>query len=165
MTTDPSETNADRTTASGPEASPIEILLIEANQGDVRLIRERFADAGILNDLHVVYDGDEALDFVHQRGDYADAPVPDIVLFDLKLPGGRSEDVVLTTLDDQSEFDCIPVIGMTNSSTETNIAQSRGFDPDAYIHKPFDPDEFLDIVREFERFDLLLVKKSSSETI
>ncbi|MDS0475997.1 response regulator [Natrinema sp. 1APR25-10V2] len=164
MTTDPSATGADQATSSGPEASPIEILLIEANHGDVRLIRERFVDAGILNDLHVVYDGDEALDFVHQRGDYTDASVPDIVLLDLKLPGGRSEDV-LATLDDQSEFDRIPVIGMTNSPTETDIAQSRGFDPDGYIHQPFDPGEFLDIVREFEGFDLLLVKKSSSETV
>ena len=164
MTTDSSETSADRTTVSGTEASPIEILLIEANHGDVRLIRELFVDAGILNDLHVVYDGDEALDFIHQRGNYVEASTPDVVLLDLKLPGGRSEDV-LATLDDQSEFDRIPVIGMTNSSTETDIAQSRGFDPDVYIHKPIDPDEFLDVVREFEWVDLLLVRKSSSETV
>ena len=164
MTTDPSETSADRTTISGTVASPIEILLIEANHGDVRLIRELFVDAGILNDLHVVYDGDEALNFIHQRGNYAEAPTPDVILLDLKLPGGRSEDV-LATLDDQSEFDRIPVIGMTNSSTETDIAQSRGFDPDVYIHKPIDPDEFLDVVREFEWVDLLLVRKSSSETV
>ena len=164
MTTDSSETSADRTTVSGTEASPIEILLIEANHGDVRLIRELFVDAGILNDLHVVYDGDEALDFIHQRGNYVEASTPDVVLLDLKLPGGRSEDV-LATLDDQSEFDRIPVIGMTNSSTETDIAQSRGFDPDAYIHKPLDPEEFLDVVRELEWVDLFLVKKSSSETV
>ena len=164
MTTDPSETSAAQVTASGPVASPIEILLIEANHGDVRLIRELFADAGILNDLHVVYDGDEALDFIHQRGNYAEAPTPDVVLLDLKLPGECSEDV-LATLNDLSEFDRIPVIGMTTSSTETDIAQSMGFDPDAYIHKPLDPEEFLDVVREFEWFDLLLVKKSSSETV
>lgn len=162
VTTDPSATGADQATTSGPEASPIEILLIEANHGDVRLIRELFMDAGILNELHVVYDGDEALDFIHQRGDYAESPMPDLVLLDLKLPGGRSEEV-LATLNGHSEFDRIPIIGMTNSSTETDIAQSRGLDPDAYIHKPLDPDEFLAVVREFEWFDLLLIRKPPSE--
>lgn len=151
------------TTASGSEASPVEILLIEANHGDVRLVREVFADAGILNDVHVVYDGDDALDFVLQRGDYAEAAVPDIVLLDLKLPGGRSEDV-LATLDDRPELDHIPVIGMTNSATEADIARSMGFEPDAFVHKPLDPDEFLDVVRAFGRFELSIVTEPARET-
>ena len=151
------------TTVPESGASSVEILLIEANHGDVRLIREVFADAGILNDVHVVYDGDDALDFVLQRGDYADVSVPDVVLLDLKLPGGRSEDV-LTTLHDRPELDRIPVIGMTNSSAEADIAQLIGFDPDAFIHKPLDSDEFLDVIRGFEPFELSIVRKPSSET-
>lgn len=135
--------------------------MVEANHGDVRLMRELFAEASIVNDLHVVYDGDEALDFLHRRGDHTDAPVPDIVLLDLKLPGGKSEDV-LTKLTDESTLADTLVIGMTSTATETDLARSIGIDPDAYIQKPLDPDEFIGVVRDFESFGLSVVQNRSS---
>jgi DNA-binding response OmpR family regulator len=92
-----------------------------------------------------------------------DAPVPDVILLDLKLPGGKSEDV-LTKLADESGVANTPVIGMTNSATEADIAQKIGIDLDAFVQKPLDPDEFLAVVREFESFGLSIVRYSPSET-
>ncbi|WP_225336029.1 response regulator [Halomicrobium urmianum] len=145
---------------TAPDA--VDVLLIEANHGDVRLIRELFADAGIANDIHVVYDGDAALDFLHQRGEYADAPRPDIILLDLKLPGRKSEDV-LATLRDRPELGSVPVLGMTSSPTEATIARASGIDVDACIHKPLDPTEFIDIVREMNEFGVTIVRKQPLE--
>jgi len=140
-----------------------EILLIEANHGDVRLIKELFAEAGITNEIYVVYDGDEALDFIHQHREYTNAPLPDLILLDLKLPGGKSEDV-LATLNDRSELAPIPVVGMTNSATEADIAQSSGINADTYIQKPLDPDEFLDVVRKIGGYGITIVRNSSRDT-
>lgn len=144
-------------TPSTSETSAAEILLVEANHGDVRLIRELFAEANIANDIHVVYDDAEAVDFIHRRGDYRDAPVPDVVLLDLKLPGRKSEQV-LTTLEDEPRLADTPVIGMTGCATEAAIAQSFGIDPDAFVQKPPDPDAFVDIVREYDDFALSIVR-------
>lgn len=148
-------------TPSRPNGSAAEILLVEANHGDVRLIRELFAGANIVNDLHVVDGGEEALAFIQRRGDHADAPVPDVVLLDLKLPGGKSEDV-LSKLTDEPRIADTPVIGMTNTPTEADIARSMDIEPDVYVQKPLDPDEFIDVVREFESFGLSIVHTPSS---
>ncbi|MGM5018275.1 hypothetical protein ACS4XI_25380, partial [Escherichia coli] len=67
-------------------AEPVDLLLVEDNPGDVRLTREAFEAAQLTNDLHVVNDGREALDFLYQRDGYEDAPRPDLVLLDLNLP-------------------------------------------------------------------------------
>ncbi len=152
-------------TSSDPfESRAVEILLIEANHGDVRLMKELFADAGITNEIHVVYDSDEALDFIHQNGEYTDAPVPDIILLDFKLPGRKSTDV-LATLNDQPELASVPVIGMTGSTAEANIAQSSGINANTYIQKPLNPDEFLDAVRNLGGYGITIVRKSSRDIV
>jgi len=139
------------------ESRAVEILLIEANHGDVRLMKELFADAGITNEIHVVYDGDEALDFIHQDGEYTDAPQPDIILLDLKLPGRKSENV-LAALNNRPELTLIPVIGMAGSTTEIDIAQSTGVSADTYIQKPLNPDEFLDAVQNLGGYGITIVR-------
>jgi len=146
------------------ERRAVEILLIEANHGDMRLMKELFADAGITNEIHVVYDGDEALDFIHQHGGYTDAPLPDIILLDLKLPGRKSEDV-LDTLSNRSELASIPVIGMTGSGSEVDIAKSSGINVDSYIQKPLNPDEFLDAIQNMGGYGITIVRKSSRDTV
>lgn len=144
--------------SSPPEA---QILLVEDNPGDVRLIEEAFRDGHINNHLHTVTDGQEALDFVHRRNEYEDAPRPDIVLLDLHLPGVDGEDV-LHEIKHHPELEHVPVIVL--SGLDEDIVESRDLDhdadEDAVIEKPVDPGEFVEVIREFDDFRLSVVRTS-----
>lgn len=151
----PSDTAAsDRSTAGSRVA---ELLVIEANQGDVRCLREVFADANIANTIHVVDTPDEALDFVYRRGEYVDAPRPDILLVDLHLLEAHGE-ATLDTFAGHPESSDVPVIVLTSSASEADRVRSIGIDVDAYVQKPIDPDTLLDHVREFDGFGITIVR-------
>ncbi|SER73454.1 response regulator [Natrinema salaciae] len=136
---------------------PAQILLVEDNPGDVRLTKEAFKQGRIENDLYVVTDGTEALDFLSQRGEYADAPRPDLILLDLNLPGKDGEEV-LAELKDDSSLRSIPVIVLTSSRAEEDIVKSYELHANAYLTKPVDPDEFIETVRAFEKFWFSVVR-------
>ncbi|AGB36362.1 response regulator [Natronococcus occultus] len=136
---------------------PAQLLLVEDNPGDVRLTREAFKQGRIDNDLHTVSDGSDALDFLRQRGEYEDAPRPDLVLLDLNLPRKDGEEV-LAELKDDPELQSIPVIVLTSSRAEEDIARSYELHANAYLTKPVDPDEFIETVRAFEKFWFSVVR-------
>ncbi|GAB3674711.1 response regulator [Halopiger thermotolerans] len=140
-----------------------QLLLVEDNPGDVRLVEEALRDGQIDNRLHTVTDGRAALDFVHRRGEYADAPRPDIVLLDLKLPRVDGEDV-LHEIKHHPELEDVPVVILSGMDEER--IESRDLDhdadEDAVIEKPVDPDEFVDIIRQFEGFGLSIVRTEPS---
>ncbi len=138
-------------------AEPIDILLVEDNPGDVRLTEEAFAEAKINNDLHVVRDGESALDFVYQRGEHDSAPTPDLVLLDLNLPKIDGTDVLEEIKTDEI-LKRIPVVVLTSSSATDDIVRSYERHSNAYLTKPVDPDEFVDLVQSFEEFWFTLVK-------
>ncbi|MFC6824272.1 response regulator [Halopelagius fulvigenes] len=135
------------------------ILLVEDNLGDVRLIEEAFSDGNIANALHTVADGQAAFDFIYQRGEYEDAPRPDIVLLDLNLPKGDGEDV-LHEIKHHSELNHVPVIVLTGVSEE--LIESRDLDhdadEDAVLKKPIDPGEFVKVIRSLQQFRLAVIK-------
>ncbi|WP_353633956.1 response regulator [Halobacterium sp. NMX12-1] len=139
------------------DGDPVDILLVEDNPGDVRLTREAFAEAHINNDLHDVNDGEAALDFLHQRGDHADAPRPDLMLLDLNLPKVDGLDV-LEAVKSDDDLRTIPVVVLTSSEAEEDVARSYEQHTNAYLTKPIDPNEFVDVIRSFERFWLTLVE-------
>ncbi|MFA9414969.1 response regulator [Natrinema sp. HArc-T2] len=139
------------------QAEPAQILLVEDNPGDVRLTREAFKQGRIENDLHVVSDGFEALSFLAQEDEYADVPRPDLILLDLNLPRKDGEDV-LKELKDDPALRSIPVIVLTSSSAEEDIARSYELHANAYLTKPVDPDEFIETVRAFEKFWFSVVR-------
>ncbi|ELY44264.1 response regulator [Natronorubrum sulfidifaciens] len=139
----------------GPE--PAQLLLVEDNPGDVRLTKEAFKQGRIENDLYVVSDGNEALEFLHRRGEYADAPRPDLILLDLNLPRKDGEDV-LEELKDHPELRSIPVIVLTSSRAEEDVVRSYELHANAYLTKPVDPDEFIETVRAFEKFWFSVVR-------
>ncbi|WP_435127245.1 response regulator [Halobaculum sp. D14] len=143
--------------SSPRDAEPIDILLVEDNPGDVRLTKEAFADAKLANDLHVVTDGEAALEFLFQRGEHADAPRPNLTLLDLNLPKVDGLDV-LEEMNDDPALQRIPVVVLTGSEAEEDIVQSYEHHSNAYLTKPIDPDEFVDLVRSFEEFWLTLVE-------
>lgn len=127
------------------------ILLVEDNPGDVRLTKEAFKDGRIENTLYVATDGVEALDFLFQRGEYADAPRPDLVLLDLNLPRKNGEEI-LEEIRSDSKLTSLPVIILTSSAAENDVVKSYELHANAYMTKPVDPDEFIDTVRTLERF-------------
>ena len=138
------------------EHTPVDILLVEDNPGDVRLTQEAFKEGHIDNTLHVATDGTEALSFLFQRGEHADAPRPDIVLLDLNLPR-KDGDEVLEELRADPDLRRIPVIVLTSSKAHEDIERSYERSANAYLTKPVDPDEFVDVVRSLERFWLSIV--------
>jgi len=141
---------------------PADILLVEDNPGDVRLTREAFKEGGISNTLHVVTDGVEALDFLHQRGEYADAPRPDIVLLDLNLPR-KNGDEVLAEVEGDIDLKCIPVIILTSSEAEEDVVKSYELQANAYLTKPVDPVQFIETVQSFKAFWLSVVRLPPGE--
>lgn len=139
--------------------SPVEILLIEPNPGDERLFAESIADARITNTVHTVSGGDAALDFVHRRGDYADAPRPDLVLLEPRLHDTSSAEV-LSALKDDPELREVPIVILTSSAGGEEVVESQGLDADHYVRKPIEPENFLEFAREIEEFWLALVRTS-----
>lgn len=101
--------------------------------------------------LHVVTGGSDALDYLHQRGGYVDAPRPDIVLLDLNLPG-MSGIEVLDEMENGTDLRRIPVIILTSSQSEEDIVNSYDKYANAYLRKPVNPDEFVDIARSIGEF-------------
>lgn len=137
--------------------SPADILLVEDNPGDVRLTEEAFKEGQICNTLHVTTDGIEALDFLRRRGEYADAPCPDIVLLDLNLPR-MDGDEVLEEIRADPDLKHLPVIILTSSSAEEDIVKSYELQANAYLTKPVDPAEFVDTIKSFQHFWLSVVR-------
>ncbi|MDX2919479.1 MULTISPECIES: response regulator [Streptomyces] len=136
---------------------PIEVLLVEDDPGDELMTREAFEDNKIRNTLHVVRDGQEALDFLYRRGEYADAPRPDLVLLDLNLPkyDGRQ---VLEQIKGDPELSLIPVVVLTTSSAEEDILRSYKLHANAYVTKPVDLDQFIAAVRQIDEFFVTVVR-------
>ncbi|ARI51065.1 response regulator [Streptomyces bacillaris] len=136
---------------------PIEVLLVEDDPGDELMTREAFEDNKIRNTLHVVRDGQEALDFLYRRGDHPDAPRPDLVLLDLNLPkyDGRQ---VLEQIKGDPELSLIPVVVLTTSSAEEDILRSYKLHANAYVTKPVDLDQFIAAVRQIDEFFVTVVR-------
>jgi len=135
----------------------VEILLVEDNPGDVELTREALDAAKVSNRLHVVDDGAEAVDFLFKKGRFADAPRPDIILLDLNLPkkDGRQ---VLSEIKAEPGLAQIPVVVLTTSQAEEDIARAYQLHANCYISKPVDFNQFLRIVSSIEEFWLSVVK-------
>lgn len=140
-----------------PEPKAIEILLVEDNAGDARLAREAFRDAQVRNRLSWVSDGVEALAFLRREGKYAQAPRPDLILLDLNLPrkGGRE---VLTEIKADDRLQRIPVVVLTTSQAEEDIARAYQLNANCYIAKPVDLDQFMRVVKTIEDFWLTVVR-------
>jgi len=143
----------------GSEAfgKPVEILLVEDNPGDVRLTQEAFKDGKMLNKLHVVEDGMEALAFLKREGKYTDVPRPELILLDLNLPRKDGRDVLAEIKADR-DLKRIPVVILTTSRSEEDILRSYDLNANCYITKPLELDKFIEIVKSIEDFWLTIVK-------
>jgi CheY-like chemotaxis protein len=129
---------------------PAEILLVEDNLGDARLTREALADGRIPHRLSMLFDGQEASEFLHRRGVFARAPRPDLILLDLSLPKTDGREL-LTMIRSNPELSAIPVIVLTASDAHEDYLRAEELSVDAYLTKPVDPARFLAVVRQLKR--------------
>lgn len=137
--------------------SPIEILLIEDNPGDVRLTKEALKEGKIRNKLTVVGDGIEAMAYLRKEKKYKNSTRPDLVLLDLNLPklNGRE---VLTKIKKDPSLKTIPVVILTTSEADQDIYDSYDRYANCYITKPVDLDQFVKIVKTIEDFWFSIVR-------
>ena len=138
----------------------IEILLVEDNPGDVRLTLEAFKGAKVLNNFTVMNDGVEALAYLRKQGQYANSIPPDLILLDLNLPKKDGREVLVEIKADKHLMK-IPVVVLTTSAAEEDIARAYSAHANCYITKPVDLDQFLRVVNTIETFWLTLVKLPS----
>lgn len=133
------------------DGRPVEILIVEDSPGDARLVEEGLRQGRLANRLHHVLDGNQATAFLHRRGDYAEAPRPDLVLLDLNLPGKDGREV-LAEMKADPDLRKIPVIALTTSSAEEDVEACYRAGANAYITKPVDLDKFMEAIQSLDRF-------------
>jgi CheY-like chemotaxis protein len=136
---------------------PIEILLVEDDPGDVLMTREALEDSKVLNNLHVVDNGEEAVAFLRREGAHAGAPRPDLVLLDLNLPrlDGRE---VLARVKSDDDLRRIPVVVLTTSEAEEDVLRSYDLHANAYVTKPVDFEQFAKVIRQIDDFFITVVR-------
>jgi CheY-like chemotaxis protein len=135
----------------------IDILLVEDDEGDILMTREAFEHHKIRNRLHVVNDGEKALQFLRHEGPYGDAPRPGLILLDLNLPRKDGTEV-LADLKADRELCVIPVVVLTTSEAEEDILRSYSLHANAYVTKPVDFSRFIEVIRQIDEFFVTVVK-------
>jgi CheY-like chemotaxis protein len=140
-----------------PLPTPIEVLLVEDDPGDVLMTQEAFEEHKVRNNLTVVNDGTEAIAYLRREGQYADAARPDLVLLDLNLPR-RDGREVLAEIKSDPDLRQIPVVVLTTSQADEDIVRSYQLHANAYVTKPVDFDRFIAVVRQIDEFFVSVVK-------
>jgi CheY-like chemotaxis protein len=135
---------------------PVEILLVEDNPGDVVLMQEALQDGKVLNHLHVVGDGVEAMAFLRGAAPYQDKPRPDLVLLDLNLPR-KSGPEVLAEIKADDSLRRIPVVILTVSSDERDVLKAYDLHANCFISKPVRLAQFVDVIKSIKHFWLAIV--------
>ena len=143
--------------ADDAQARVVHVLLVEDDPGDVLMTREAFEHHRIRNQLHVVNDGEQALQFLRRDGDYADAPRPGLILLDLNLPRVDGLEV-LAELKADPVLKVIPVVILTTSQAEQDVLRSYALHANAYVSKPVDFERFMEVIRQIDNFFVTVVK-------
>jgi two-component system response regulator len=136
---------------------PIEILLVDDNPGDIRLTQEALKESKVLNNIHIVEDGMEALEFLRKEGRFKNEITPDIILLDLNLPKRNGREV-LTEIKNDELLKKIPVVILTISRAEEDIIKSYELHANCYITKAVDLNQFMKVFRSIENFWFSIVR-------
>jgi CheY-like chemotaxis protein len=136
---------------------PIDILLVEDNPGDSRLAMEALKESKLRNNLHIVTDGVEAMDFLYKRGKHAQVLRPDLILLDLNLPKKDGREV-LAEIKSDPDLKRIPVVILTISKAEEDVLKTYNLHANCFITKPLDLNQFVTVIKSIEDFWLTIVK-------
>jgi two-component system response regulator len=136
---------------------PIDILLVEDNEGDARLAKESLKESKILNKVYHVLDGVEAMAFLRKEGKYADVPRPHLILLDLNLPRKDGREVLAEIKSDEC-LKRIPVVVLTTSNDDEDIFKTYNLHANCFITKSIDFEQFLRVIRSIEDFWLTIVQ-------
>jgi len=132
-----------------------EILLVEDNPDHVELTLKALGYNNVLNEVHLVTNGEEALDFLHKRGEYTDSPQPGLILLDIKLPKVDGIEV-LRRIKADPKLKSIPVVMLTTSESEKEIEESYRCGANSYIVKPMDFEQFVRMIKELKLYWLVI---------
>lgn len=137
--------------------SEIHILLVEDNEGDIVLTLEALKEAKLKNQISVVRDGEEALQFLYKEGKYERQDSPQLILLDINLPKIDGKEV-LHRIKSDPDLKKIPVVILTTSSSEKDILEAYNNYANCYITKPVDLDKFIDVIHTVEDFWISIVQ-------
>jgi two-component system, chemotaxis family, response regulator Rcp1 len=140
----------------------INILLVEDNLADIRLTQEALKEGYIANRLHVVKDGVQAMDFLYKRPPFTGVPTPDLILLDLNIPR-KSGQEVLQEIKQDAELKAIPVVVITTSSSEQDVAKTYANDANCYITKPVDFEQFAHVIKIIDDFWLSTTRPGNEQ--
>ncbi len=129
----------------------VHILLVEDNEGDIVLTQEVFESSGLENPISIARDGEEALDYIYQRNNFANAERPDLILLDINIPKINGKEVLGIIKNDEN-LKTIPVIMLTTSSADDDILDSYRNHANCFITKPMSFEGFSDAVSEIKNF-------------
>jgi CheY-like chemotaxis protein len=135
------------------KVNPIDILLVEDNPDDIELTLRAFRRSRVKNRIHVVRDGQEALDYIYHEGGYKEkkAPTPGLILLDIRLPRVDGLEV-LRRLKSDPRFKKIPIVVLTTSNRDPDIARSYELGANSYIVKPVTSDKFMETIQKIELY-------------
>jgi len=133
------------------------ILMAEDNQDDIIITKRAWKKGQIKNDLYIVSNGEEALDFIFKRGNYTDVPTPAIMLLDLKMPRMDGFEV-LEYIKKSEQYKKIPIIVLTTSNREQDIQKAYNLGCNSYIVKPVNFENFIKSVIEIHKYWIIQCK-------
>ncbi|MGH7206262.1 MAG: response regulator [Nitrospiraceae bacterium] len=143
-------------------SQPVEILLVEDNEDDIVIIHEAFAEARLVNVMKTVRDGEEALAYLAHQGKHKKASMPALILLDINMPKKNGFEV-LKEMKADPQLRQLPVIMLTTSESEEDIARSYANGACSYIRKPVDFDQFAKVVKQFEMYWTLVSRIPSNK--
>jgi len=144
------------------KSEPVELLLVEDNEDDIVLITEAFAEAKLMNVMSTVRDGEEALAYLRQEGQYKHVRRPGLVLLDINMPKKNGFEV-LQAMKADPRLRSVPVVILTTSDREDDIVQSFADGACSYIRKPMSLEQFVQAVRDFELYWTMVSRVPSLE--
>ncbi len=137
---------------------PIDILLVEDNDGDILLFKESFEDAGVLANIQVLTDGKMAIDFFHKMASNSDMSYPDLIFLDINLPKKNGHEV-LEFIKSTNGLQNIPVVMLSTSSWYKDIEKANTAGAYLFISKPFELEDFLRKITTNGHFSIQLKKQ------
>jgi chemotaxis family two-component system response regulator Rcp1 len=133
------------------QSRPIDILWVEDSVTDITLVRQALKDSNILHNLHFVYDGIQALEYLRNDGAFITEPIPDLIVLDLNMPRKNGLEV-LQEIKNDPKLKLIPVLILSTSTSEDDILASYALNANCFISKPFEYDQFVSIIKNIEQF-------------